>query len=513
MSRQLSYALGITLLALGGIVYTLVSGNHPLLGLDLQGGVSVVLEPASGQTVDNAALNEAVDIIRNRVDGLGVAEPNITRDGQTILVQIPGVKDTARALDLVGQTAELRFRPVLAVENPALVAAAQEMIDGKIAKSATETDAQFAARVAAAQVLVDKWTATPSATADQPAVLAGSSGGGSEMLRLGPAPLIKNQADHPGKRLTGDSLQTANAQFSGTEWVVRPTFRSGSPGIDDFNALATKCFNRVADTLNSDGSVAEYGCPTGRIAIEIDGRVKSAPNVQVATFQRDSITISGSFDESSAKDLALVLKFGALPVELVAEQSQVVSSTLGSDALRAGVVSGLIGLALVAMYLIAYYRLMGIIAILSLGISGSMLWTIIAYLGSTRGLALTLAGVTGLIVSVGLSVDSNVVYFENLKEDVRGGRTIRSAVDRAFPIAYSTIVKADIASLIAAGVLYFLTVGSVKGFALYLGLATILDLIATYFFMGPMVRLLAAKIGLYEHQSRFGIPNYEEAES
>ncbi len=503
MSRQLTYALGITLLAIAGIAYTVVGGNSPLLGLDLQGGVSVVLEPAPGQDFDDAALDEAVDIIRNRVDGLGVAEPEITRDGQTVLVQIPGVDDTARALELVGQTAELRFRPVFDSQNPALVDAAQQVVDGKIPKADTETDTDYAARVAAAQSLVDQWTTTPSADAGEPSVLdSDTSSGGSERLSLGAAPLIVNQSAHPDKRLTGDSLQTASAQFSGSQgWIVSPSFRSGSPGIDDFNALATLCFNQDAI------------CPTGRIAIEIDGKVVTAPNVQVATFSRDAITISGSFDETSAKDLALVLRFGALPVELVPQQSQVVSSTLGSDALRAGVISGLIGLAFVAIYLIAYYRLMGIIAILSLAISGSMLWTIIAYLGSSRGLALTLAGVTGLIVSVGLSVDSNVVYFENLKEDVRGGRTIRSAVDRAFPIAYSTIVKADIASLIAAGVLYFLTVGSVKGFALYLGLATILDLVATYFFMGPMIRLLAAKAGLYEHQRRFGIPTYGEAKS
>jgi len=500
MSRQLSYALGITFLAVAGIVYTLAGGNKPLLGLDLQGGVSVVLEPASGQNADNSALDEAVEIIRSRVDGLGVAEPEITRDGQTILVQIPGVEDTARALELVGQTAELRFRPVCGTQPPSDAVAATAMVSCLAPRGAADTDAQYTAKLEAARSLITAWTPTPSAKAADPSVLdLDTSTGRSERLALGPAPLIQDQLDHPDKRLTGDSLQTANAEFGTTEWIVAPTFRSGSPGIDDFNTLAAQCFGGSSD------------CPSGRIAIEIDGRVVTAPTVQVASFSRDSITISGTFDEASAKDLALVLRFGALPVELVAQQSQVVSSTLGSHALRAGVISGIIGLALVATYLIAYYRLMGIVAILSLVVSGSMLWTIIAYLGSTQGLALTLAGVTGLIVSVGLSVDSNVVYFENLKEDVRNGRTIRSSVDRAFPIAYSTIVKADIASLIAAGVLYFLTVGSVKGFALYLGLATILDLIATYFFMGPMIRLLAGKTGLYEHQSRFGIPAYEEA--
>ncbi|NIR35824.1 MAG: MMPL family transporter, partial [Actinobacteria bacterium] len=145
-------------------------------------------------------------------------------------------------------------------------------------------------------------------------------------------------------------------------------------------------------------------------------------------------------------------------------------------------------------------------AILSLGVSGALLWTMIAWLGESQGLALTLAGVTGLIVSIGVSVDSNVVYFEHLKEDVRGGRTVRSAVERAFPIAYSTIVKADVASLIAAVVLYFLTVGQVKGFALFLGLATVLDLIATYFFMGPAIRLMARNDAMSDRPRRYGIP-------
>jgi len=163
MSKQLSYALGIMFLAAAGIVYTIVGGNSPLLGLDLQGGVSVVLEPAPGQDFDNAALDEAVDIIRNRVDGLGVAEPEITRDGQTVLVQIPGVDDTARALDLVGQTAELRFRPVLSSQSPAVVEAAQQLVDGVIPKADTETDAEYATRVDSAQAIVDQWTTTPGA--------------------------------------------------------------------------------------------------------------------------------------------------------------------------------------------------------------------------------------------------------------------------------------------------------------------------------------------------------------
>ena len=314
-------------------------------------------------------------------------------------------------------------------------------------------------------------------------------------FRLGPVPLVIDQESEPGQRLTGETLESAAARFTVQGWFVAPTFKPGSPGIDDFNALARECNAGFAS------------CPGLRIAIEIDGRIESAPTVGVAQFERDQIQITGAFTEEEAKDLALALNFGALPLELSPQESRIVSSTLGEDALEAGLIAGLIGVVLVSIYLIAYYRYLGIVAILSLVISGAMLWTIVAWLGESQGLALTLAGVTGLIVSIGVSVDSNVVYFEHLKEDVKGGRSLRSAVERAFPIAYSTIVKADVASLIAAVVLYWLTVGQVRGFALFLGLATVLDLIATYFFMGPAIRIMAARQSTFAAKpSRFGIP-------
>ena len=258
------------------------------------------------------------------------------------------------------------------------------------------------------------------------------------------------------------------------------------------------------------GTSPNTGAFVGRVAVEIDGIVESAPTVGVSNFDRGEVVISGgAMTEQVAKDLALVLRFGSLPVELTPQESRIVSSTLGEDALDAGIVAGIIGLALVSLYLLVYYRFLGVVAISSLAISGAMLWTMISWLGESQGLALTLAGVTGLIVSIGVSVDSNVVYFEHLKEDVRAGRTVRSAVERAFPIAFSTIVKADVASLIAAVVLYFLTVGQVKGFALFLGLATVLDLIATYFFMGPVIRGMARRESMSSHPKRFGIPSVD----
>ncbi|MEL7207249.1 MAG: SecD/SecF family protein translocase subunit, partial [Actinomycetota bacterium] len=231
-----------------------------------------------------------------------------------------------------------------------------------------------------------------------------------------------------------------------------------------------------------------------------------APAINVPSFERDGITISGSFDEQSAKDLALVLRFGALPAELERQDTRTVSATLGQDSLRAGIVAGLIGLAVVAVFMLAFYRLLGAVAMASLALSAMILWSVISYLGESQGLALTLAGVTGLIVSIGVSLDSNIVYFENLKEDVRRGRTLRSSVERSFNGAFATIVKADVASLIGAGILYWLTIGPVRGFALYLGLATLIDLVASYFFMRPAVILLGRAKRFRDRPTWFGMP-------
>ena len=488
MGRQLTYAIGIIVVAIAGVIYTLAAGNEPLLGLDLQGGASVVLEPepnADGSEVSDDVLDQAVDIIRNRVDGLGVREPEITRQGSTVLVQIPGVDDQQRAIELVGQTAELRFRPVLA--------------DGVLGVPFEASDAAGCGDPG----VIAASPPTPDAPADECMVAVDKRDPGATLL-LGPAPELQDQSEEPDGRLTGEALEEARARFQTTEWTVNITFRSGSPGIDDFNALAANC--AAGTPVCPPTGIDRDGRFVGRVAVEIDGLVESAPTVGISNFDRDGIVISGgAMGEGEAKDLALVLRFGALPVELTPQESRIVSSTLGEDALDAGIAAGLIGLALVSVYLLAYYRLLGLVAILSLGVSGALLWTMIAWLGESQGLALTLAGVTGLIVSVGVSVDSNVVYFEHLKEDVRGGRTVRSAVERAFPIAYSTIVKADVASLIAAVVLYFLTVGQVKGFALFLGLATVLDLVATYFFMGPAIRLMARREAMTEHPNRYGI--------
>jgi preprotein translocase subunit SecD len=283
--------------------------------------------------------------------------------------------------------------------------------------------------------------------------------------------------------LTGEVIEEAAATFQG-QWIVNVSF----------NDEGAVLFDQMA--------VANYG---RQVAIVLDGVVESAPTINAEEFNGQAV-ISGSFDEAEAKNLALVLTFGALPVEFERDDVRTVSATLGEGTLRAGIIAGLVGLALVGAYMLLYYRLLGLVAICSLATSGAILWSIVAWLGESRGLALTLAGATGIIVSIGVQVDSNIVYYERIKEEVRRGRAVRSAADGSFRAAFSTIIWADLASLIGAGVLYQLTTGTVRGFALYLGITTLIDLAVSYFFMRPLVILVARRL-VGERPSRMGISN------
>jgi preprotein translocase subunit SecD len=212
--------------------------------------------------------------------------------------------------------------------------------------------------------------------------------------------------------------------------------------------------------------------------------------VQTAQFN-GSVQISGSFTEGEAKNLARVLNSGSLPVQLELQSVQNISPSLGKDSLRAAWISGLVGVLLVLIFMIAYYRLLGLIVALGMTVSISLLWGIITWLSTTNGLALSLAGIAGIIVSIGVTVDSYVVFFERLKDEVRSGRTLRNSAQRGFQHAWRTIVIADLVSLIGAFVLWFLTVGAVRGFAFFLGLSTLCDLVVAYLFTRPMVLLLA----------------------
>lgn len=475
MLKRLSLPF-IVLLAVGSFAATLIAGNAPQLGLDLQGGAYVVLQP--DREVEEGVLNQSVEIIRSRVDALGVAEPDISTQGDSIIVQLPGVKDQRRALEIVGQTAELRFRPVLA-QLPTEEAAAEIL-------STTTTSTTAAPDPAAETTTTVEGEPSATTTTAPPVTIPGTTPRDEDLpesevvlpLRGGEDDEIIGRLQLGPAKATGTIVRTATAQppqgFTG-DWAVSVDLTG--EGNTLFNELAALCFAGGPE------------CPTKQIAIALDGIVRSAPTVQEPNFA-GTVSITGQFTEREARDLALVLKFGALPIQLEPQSTQTVSATLGSDSLRAGIIAGLLGLALVMLYMLLFYRALGLVVLLGLGLTAMLLWSFVSYLGETTGLALTLAGAVGVIVSVGVTVDSYVVYFERLKDEIRSGKSIRSSIDRSFNRAYRTILTADVSSLIAAGLLYFLTVGGVRGFAFFLGISALLDLVVAWFFTRPLVAIL-----------------------
>jgi preprotein translocase subunit SecD len=436
---------------------------------------------------EEAALSVAVDIIRQRVDAIGVAEPEIIRQGDTVVVNLPGVKDQQQALDLIGRTGAVEMRPVLrTAENP------ENTTTTTGAKGATTTTVKGA---------------TSSTVAQSSTTLAPPSGGGGESRGRavpqttvpvattvpGTDPetgLAPGQTVYAGQKdgliyllgpagATGEVFTNeATAQIDAGGWAVSVNLRDGAAGEDQWNALAKQCFE------------GGEGCPSKQIAISLDGEVISAPVVQAPSFN-GSVQITGSFTEKEANDLARILQFGAVPVKFDTPTVQTVSASLGEDSLKAALISGLIGVLLVLLFLIFYYRLIALVVVAGLGVSGLLMWSVISWLSKTNGLALTLSGAAGIIVSIGVTVDSYVVFFEKLKDDVQAGRTMRNSAARGFDSAWRAIVVADTASLIGAGVLWWLTVGSVRGFAFFLGLSTLIDMFVSYFFTRPSVLLLA----------------------
>jgi len=535
--------LGLVVVVLGSLAGNIVAGNVPSLGLDLRGGVSVTQEPVG--EFDSESLDLAVERIRERVDSLGVAEPEIIRQGDAIVVNLPGVDNQDDAIELVKVTGEVLLRPVLLAQvvdgldpttNGVSTTVAQTPTT-TVAQTPSTTDAQTPtttvaqtpsptdssttlpggpARPITASSVADSTPTTttasglstttasglstttasglstttavtetggppgteaPSAEAPEPtgipdpsdraATVLAQNADGTEYYQLGPAFAT-------GEVFKGD----ARADIIGGGWGVRITLRDGATGADLWNLGASRCF--VKDT----------SCPTGRMAIVLDGVVQSAPSVNQPSFT-GGVDITGSFAESEAKQLARVLRSGALPVRLQVQAVQAVSPTLGGDSLRAAVISGLIGVGLVLLFMLLYYRSLAVVLIIGLVVSGALQWSVISLLSRTNGLALSLAGVTGIIVSVGVTVDSYVVFFEKLKDELKVGRTLRNSAERGFTSAWRTILAADTVSLLAAATLWWLSVGSVRGFAFFLGLSTLCDLIIAWFFTRPTMLLLA----------------------
>jgi preprotein translocase subunit SecD len=469
--RNLVVSLVLTVaIAFGALAATLALGWGPKLGLDLAGGLSVVYKPTSHATA--ADMNEVDTIITNRVNGLGVSGATVNLQGKDVVVSVPGVSDARAVLAAVGQTAQLLFRPVLC-----------EASTDKTLKSGTLGPCGASYQMTAANLNVNTSTGLTNQIPPDPAfaglkstppaqdnptseVLLPALGQSGVRYVLGPS------------ELNGTAVHSAVAQQNQAgQWVVNYSLtKTGSPAWD---RVAQQNFHAL-------------------VAIELDGVVQSAPIIQPNQASFTSFAgqgeISGSFTQNSAKNLAIAMNYGALPVRLTPLTTTTVSPTLGHSALIAGLGAGIAGLVLVLLYTIAYYRALGFVIVTGLAVTAALLWAIISALGHTAlAPSFDLAGVTGLIVSIGITVDSYIVYFERLKDETRAGRSVRTSVDRGFKSAWRTVLAADTVSLLAAVLLYVIAVGDVKGFAFFLGLSTIMDIVITWYFTRPLVILLGRR--------------------
>ena len=498
------HIISLTLLIVvvaSGLVANLVAGNTPALGLDLQGGASVTLQPEGD--FDATGLDVAVEIIRARVDSIGVAEPEIILQGSTVVVNLPGVKDQQQALDIIGRTGELLLRPVLQTgflnQNPdTSVPTSETTLPEPTSDSVEDGAGVVSGGPGASKVISTATTVAASATTVAEASTPAST---TETQEADPASGLGDDPNYPtqtvllldkqgvayvvgpagasGKVFKNDAV----ADVQSGQWAVVVGLRSGPDGDQLWNRLAAACFNRTAE------------CPTGQLAMVLDGTVISAPTVNEPEFTGGTVQITGSFTPEEARDLAKILEFGAVPVRFVVSQAQTVSATLGSDSLRAALISGIVGLLLVALLLLAYYRLMALFVLAGLGVSVALLWSVISFLSRSNGLALSLSGIAGIIVSIGIAVDSYIVFFERIKDEIRAGKTLKNSALRSFESAWRTIVAADTVSFIAAIVLWYLTVGSVRGFAFFLGISALTDIIVTFFFTRSAVLLYARSKG------------------
>ncbi|MFB9796051.1 protein translocase subunit SecD [Arthrobacter citreus] len=469
----------LALLLGGGSMWSNASWT-PKLALDLEGGTEMILAPQvqGGAEITQDQLNQAVEIIRQRVDGSGVSEAEITtQSGRNVVVSLPGVP-SAETRELIQASAAMEFRPVITV-GPA-AAAAQPVPDEQLpAPTAEPTNASD-----------DNWV-TPelyrefeSTDCTDPATLEASvepAPADKPMIACEPttgAKYILGPVEVPGTNIDDATfgLSQSGQGASINEWGVNIKF----------NGEGTKTFREVTERLFA----FPQGDPHNQFAIVLDGQVISAPTVQgVITDGQPRIT--GQFNQESAKALSEQLKYGALPISFDIQSEQQVSATLGTDQLRMGVIAGLIGLALVAVYSLFQYRALGFVTIISLVVAGILTYLAICLLGWSQNYRLSLAGVAGLIVAIGQTADSFIVYFERIRDELRDGRGLVAAVDNGWKRAKRTVLASKAVNVLAAVVLYFVAVGNVRGFAFTLGLTAIADLIVVFMFTHPTMVLLA----------------------
>lgn len=490
--RSLSW-LGVLILALVGLntAAVLWGGGSwtPKLALDLEGGTQIVLQPQlnDGDTVSSEQLTQAVSIIRQRIDASGVSEAEITTQGSSnIVVSIPGTPDD-ETLQRIEASAKLDFRPVLvasqatntAVGGDATSSPTPTPVDPSLATEPTSSPTSASDLAYLTPALQAQYTSFDCAflnnqdpnlaPADRPLITCDPSG--AVKYVLGPVEITGEDISDASNGL----MTTSSGASTGT-WAVNLSFSD----------QGTRAFGDVTSRL-----VALQGAQN-QFAIVLDGRVISAPSTNAAITDGNA-QISGSFTQESSKTLADQLKYGALPIGFQVQSSDSISATLGSAQLASGLLAGVIGLLLVILYSIAQYRVLGAVTIASLVVAAVVTYLVVTLLSWREGLRLSLAGVAGLIVAIGITADSFIVYFERIRDELRDGRGLESAVEAGWRRALRTIFASDMVNLLAAVVLFVLAVGSVRGFALTLGITTLIDLVVVALFTHPILQLMATR--------------------
>ncbi len=499
-----------TLGLVGLLVWAFLPGeNHsPKLGLDLRGGTQVILSPkvAAGQSLGQEQLNQTVAIIRQRVDGFGVAESEVTIQGSgdsaKIIVTIPG--ETSRTVvDQLKTTAQLNFRPVIAIDfGTPQPTASPTPTSSAAAPAATPLASAVPSETPAAEATP---TPTPSPTVSvapelllPPIQSPDASGDFPDRftaLDCNNSDILNGATDDPAQYLISCEQDGSYKYVLAPADLVGTDIESATAGLPQQGAggwqvellMTTEGAKKFA---TSTQTLSAQQTPNDQFAIVLDGVVISAPSVNEPILGGSAV-ISGSFTADEARALAQVLKYGALPVSLEVDEVQQISPTLGADQLRAGLIAGGFGLLLVIIYLLLYYRALGVIAVISLFAAAAMTYFVIIILGRGIGFTLTLAGVAGAIVSIGITADSFVIYFERIRDEIRDGKRLRVAVEQGWIRARRTILAADFVSLLAAAILFYLSVGSVRGFAFTLGLITFVDIAVAFVLTRSLVTKLA----------------------
>ncbi len=464
----------------------------PKLALDLQGGTQVILSPLllDGQAVTTEQLDQAVSIIRQRVDASGVSESQVITQGDTnIIVSIPGIPDE-NTLALIKASAKLEFRAVLLTSagTPTAEVDGSESTDPESTETPEpeESPATEEPTVEPVDASDLNWV-TPEIQKEFDELDCATSFREPGQIDDPTIPLVTCDIDGLTKFVLGPvEVDGANISDASNGTVTSSTGASTNTWAVnlEFDEVGTVGFSTVTQRL------FPLELPRNQFAITLDGFVITAPTTQ-AVITNGSAQITGSFDRDSSKVLADQLKYGSLPIGFEVQSQENISATLGQDQLTSGLLAGLIGLILVVIYSAFQYRGLAIVTVGSLLVAAVLVYLLIAFLSWRQGYRLSMAGVAGLIVAIGITVDSFIVYFERVRDEIREGRNLEVAVENAWKRSIRTILASDAVSFTAAATLFLLTVGNVRGFAFTLGLTTIVDLVVVLLFTHPLLRLLA----------------------